>query len=272
MIRIENVSKTFQTPEGRLRAVASVSLRIDRGDVYGIVGFSGAGKSTLLRTMNLLEVPDPGGRIAVDGQDLTALGGAELNRARQSIGMIFQHFNLLSNRTVYDNVSLPLEIARTPRAGRRARILECLDIVGLAEKANTFPAKLSGGQKQRVAIARALAKDPKVLLCDEPTSSVDPQTTDTILSFLKQINERFGTTIVVVTHEMQVVHAICNKVAVMENGHLVEHFAVGDQSFEPTSAIARLLIRERQRADDRAEISLIARPAAKPRLSAGSGA
>lgn len=241
MISLKNVSKTFATPEGDLRAVSDVSLQIDKGDMHGIIGFSGAGKSTLLRTINLLEVPDPGSKVIVNGQNLTALTRRELNTARHAIGMIFQHFNLLSNRTVYDNVSLPLEIAGTPKASRRARILECLDIVGLSDKARTYPAKLSGGQKQRVAIARALANDPQVLLCDEPTSSVDPQTTDTILNFLRQINQRFGTTIVVVTHEMHVVWAICNKVAVMENGHLIESFALNDQAYKPASEIARLL-------------------------------
>jgi D-methionine transport system ATP-binding protein len=241
MITLKNVSKTFDTPEGKLRAVSSVSLQIDAGDIYGIVGFSGAGKSTLLRTINLLEPPDPGGEIIVNNRNLTSLTTTELNKARHSMGMIFQHFNLLSNRTVHDNVALPLEIAGTQKSRRKARITECLDIVGLSDKAKTYPAKLSGGQKQRVAIARALANDPKVLLCDEPTSSVDPQTTDTILSFLRQINRRFGTTIVLVTHEMHVVRAICNKVAVMENGHLLESFAMNDHSYEPVSEIAKLL-------------------------------
>jgi D-methionine transport system ATP-binding protein len=241
MITLKNISKTFDTPEGKFRAVSSVSLQVDAGDIYGVVGFSGAGKSTLLRTINLLEPPDPGGDVIVNGLNLTALTATELNNARRSIGMIFQHFNLLSNRTVYDNVSLPLEVARIPKQHRKARITECLDIVGLSDKSRTYPAKLSGGQKQRVAIARALANDPKVLLCDEPTSSVDPQTTDTILNFLRQINRQFGTTIVVVTHEMHVVRAICNKVAVMENGHLLESFALNDHTYEPVSEIAKLL-------------------------------
>ena len=245
MITLENVSKTFETPEGRLRAVSSVSLEIEEGDIFGIVGFSGAGKSTLLRMINLLEPPDPGGRVTVDGQELTALPAAAVKRARQSIGMIFQHFNLLSNRTAADNVSLPLEIAGRPAIERARRVRECLEIVGLADKAGTYPAKLSGGQKQRVAIARALANKPKILLCDEPTSSVDPQTTGTILSFLKQINERFGTTIVVVTHEMNVIHAVCNKVAVMEGGRVVEKFALRDETFEPQSGIARFLLQAR---------------------------
>ncbi len=245
MITLQNVSKTFATPEGSLRAVSSVSLQIDEGDLYGIIGFSGAGKSTLLRTINLLETPDPGSRIIVDGRDVTRLSKVELNRARQAIGMVFQHFNLLNNRTVSGNISFPLEIAGTPKAGRGKRVAECLDIVGLAEKANTYPAKLSGGQRQRVAIARALANEPKVLLCDEPTSSVDPQTTRSILAFLKEINERLGITIIIVTHEMSAVNSICNKVAVMEAGRVVEELALDEGTLAPRSNIAKLLLHER---------------------------
>jgi D-methionine transport system ATP-binding protein len=245
MIFLNNVSKTFSTPEGGLQAVTAVSLHVSPGDVFGIIGFSGAGKSTLLRMINLLEMPDFGGEVVVDGQILTALKRRELNLARHSIGMIFQHFNLLSNRTVYGNVSLPLEIAGTPKAQRRGRILECLEIVGLADKVNTYPVKLSGGQKQRVAIARALTTAPKVLLCDEPTSALDPQTTTAILGFLRDINKAFNTTIVMVTHEMHVVNTICNKVAVMENGHLLESFGLNDAGYHPRSEIARLLLQAR---------------------------
>lgn len=247
MITLKHVSKTFETPEGPLRAVSDVSLQIDAGDVHGIIGFSGAGKSTLLRTINLLERPDadPRTSIVVDGREMTLLDKTDLNRARQSIGMIFQNFNLLNNRTVAQNVSFPLEIAQKSKADRRSRVRECLEIVGLVDKANTYPAKLSGGQKQRVAIARAIANEPKVLLCDEPTSSVDPQTTGIILAFLKQINERFGITIVLVTHEMSAVNAICNKVAVMESGRIVEKFALGNSAHEPISGIARHLLKDR---------------------------
>jgi D-methionine transport system ATP-binding protein len=245
MIILNNVSKTFSTSEGSLQAVSSLSLHVSPGDVFGIIGFSGAGKSTLLRMINLLEPPDEGGEVIVDGQILTALKRRELNLARHSIGMIFQHFNLLSNRTVYGNVSLPLEISGTPKGERHNRILECLEIVGLADKVNTYPAKLSGGQKQRVAIARALTTSPKVLLCDEPTSALDPQTTAIILGFLRDINQTFGTTIVMVTHEMHVVNAICNKVAVMENGRLIENFGLEDASYHPRSEIARLLLQAR---------------------------
>lgn len=242
MIQLNNLSKTFQTPEGVLCAVSAVSLQIGKGDIYGIVGFSGAGKSTLLRMVNLLERPDAGGEVIIDGQILTSLNRQELNQARHSIGMIFQNFNLLANRTVFENVSLPLEIAGVPRAQRRTRILECLDIVGLADKEKTYPAKLSGGQKQRVAIARALATSPKILLCDEPTSSLDPQTTDSILGFLKRINDQFGTTIVIVTHEMHVVTSICHAVTVMENGRLVESFSITDAGYQPQSGIGKLLL------------------------------
>jgi D-methionine transport system ATP-binding protein len=247
MITLRHVSKTFTTSDGPLLAVNSASLQIDAGDIYGIIGFSGAGKSTLLRTINLLEKPDhdPRTSIVVDGREMTKLSKVELNRARQSIGFVFQNFNLLNNRTVSGNVAFPLEVAGQPESARAGRVRECLDIVGLIDKANTYPAKLSGGQKQRVAIARAIANRPKVLLCDEPTSSVDPQMTGTILAYLRQINERFGLTIILVTHEMAAVNAICNKVAVMESGRVVERFALNDPAHVPQSGIARHLLRDR---------------------------
>jgi D-methionine transport system ATP-binding protein len=247
MISLRHVSKTFSTPDGPLQAVQDVSLQINEGDIYGIIGFSGAGKSTLLRTINLLEPPDPDPQtsIVVDGREMTKLSKDELNKTRHSLGFVFQHFNLLNNRTVSENVAFPLEIAGKSKTERAARVKECLDIVGLTDKANAYPAKLSGGQKQRVAIARAIANEPKVLLCDEPTSSVDPQMTGTILAFLRQINERFGLTIVLVTHEMAAVNAICNKVAVMENGRVVERFALNDMLHQPSSGIARHLLRDR---------------------------
>lgn len=250
MIEFREVSKTFDTPNGPLRAVDSVSLTIERGDIFGLIGFSGAGKSTLLRMINLLERPDEG-TVTVGGVDLTGLSMRELRRRRLSIGMIFQHFNLLNNLTVFDNVSFPLEIAKAPKAERKRRIEECLEMVGLLDKAKAYPAKLSGGQKQRVAIARALANRPEVLLCDEPTSSVDPQTTGSILASLKEINEKLGITIVLVTHEMNVVKAICNKVAVMEHGRVVEQFDLAAKEIVPKSPIARFLFQSEISLDSR---------------------
>ncbi|ERI10262.1 methionine ABC transporter ATP-binding protein [Aneurinibacillus aneurinilyticus] len=243
MIKVQNVSKNYKTPSGTFQAVSPASLHVEEGDVYGIIGFSGAGKSTLLRLVNLLEKPDAG-EVYVGGQELTGLSKKELRRARQSIGMIFQHFNLLNNRTVSENVAFPLEVASITKEERVQRVRECLEIVGLTEKADSYPSKLSGGQKQRVAIARALANRPKVLLCDEPTSALDPQTTRTILAFLKEINVQLGVTILLVTHEMNVVKEICNKVAVMENGHLVEKISLSDREIKPKTDIAKLLFEE----------------------------
>ncbi len=242
MISLKNLSKTYATKDGELQAVKSVSLEVAKGDIYGIIGFSGAGKSTLLRMINLLERPDTGS-VHVDGVDLTSLSKKELLKRRLSLGMIFQHFNLLSNRTVSQNVSFPLEIAGVPKAKRKKRVAECLEIVGLSDKANAYPVKLSGGQKQRVGIARALATQPNVLLCDEPTSALDPQTTESILAFLKELNEKFGITIIIVTHEMEVIKTICNKVSVMENGHIVERINMRDSTFVPQSKIAQFLFR-----------------------------
>ncbi len=250
MITLRNVSKTFSTPTGPLRAVSSVSLHVDPTDIFGIIGLSGAGKSTLLRLVNVLERPDEGS-VLVAGQEMTALRGTELRRARMGIGMIFQNFNLLNNLTVFDNVAFPLDIAGVQRSRRKRIVEECLEVVGLVEKTKVYPAKLSGGQKQRVAIARAIATRPDVLLCDEPTSSVDPQTKGTILAYLREVNERFGITIVLVTHEMNVVNAVCNKVAVMEHGAIVEQLALGDPGFQPRSAIAQFLLDNEIRLDRR---------------------
>ncbi|GAB6930746.1 hypothetical protein JCM10914A_47290 [Paenibacillus sp. JCM 10914] len=244
MIVLNNVSKTFNTSDGPLAAISSASLQIEKGDIYGIIGFSGAGKSTLLRTINLLEKPDSGS-VLLDGEDLTNLSRKRLLKSRMKTAMVFQHFNLLTNRTAYENVSLPLEISGFPKKLRSQRILECLDIVDLRDKASAYPAKLSGGQKQRVAIARALANNPEVLLCDEPTSAVDPQTKGSILYYLKQINEKLGITIVLVTHEMNVVKSICQKVAVMEHGRIIEQFSMRDVNYEPQSSIAKILHAEK---------------------------
>ncbi|WP_188207884.1 methionine ABC transporter ATP-binding protein [Alkalibacillus aidingensis] len=224
MIHLQNVSKRF----GDFQAIKSVSIDIDQGEVFGIIGASGAGKSTLLRLINLLEMPDQG-KVHVGGQDLTKLTSKKLRQARQSIAMIFQHYNLLGNKTVYDNVAVPLELAKISKQERQNRVLESLQFVGLAHLKDQYPAQLSGGQKQRVAIARALAIQPQVLLCDEPTSSLDPNTTAEILNVLKSINERLGVTIVVVSHEMEVIKSICRRVSVMSDGEVFDTVTI-----EPT--------------------------------------
>ena len=243
MISLKNVSKKFTTFDGEFQAVSPVSLEIKQGDVYGIIGFSGAGKSTLLRLINLLERPDSG-EIIVDGEKMVPMTRKELLLKRKSIGMIFQHFNLLTNRTVFENVSFPLELAGISKKERKNRILECLETVDLLDKVNAYPAKLSGGQKQRVAIARAIATQPKILLCDEPTSAVDPQTKESILQYLQSINQKLGITIVIVTHEMNVVKQICNQVAVMESGKIVEKINMESKDFIPKSVISRILFSE----------------------------
>lgn len=245
IIRLENADKSFAVPGGTFHAVKSVSLSIPRGDTFGIIGKSGAGKSTLLRLINLLETPDSG-RVHVGGLELTRLSRRDLRAARQSIGMIFQQFNLLQNETVFENVAFPLRIhsGSASRQDIRTRVLECLDIVGLADKAESYPAQLSGGQKQRVAIARALASKPSVLLCDEPTSALDPETTRSILTVLRDINVRLGVTIVIVTHEFAVIRALCRHVAIMENGHVIEQAAVNSRHVTLTSSLGRELLNE----------------------------
>jgi D-methionine transport system ATP-binding protein len=241
MIRLENVSKTYFTEKGAFQAVTAMNLSVEEGDIYGIIGFSGAGKSTLLRMINLLERPTHG-KVIVDGKDLTSLSPRELRRVRQSIGMIFQHFHLLSNRTVAENVEFALEISKIGKKKRQERVQELLHVVGLESKASSYPSRLSGGQKQRVAIARALANRPKVLLCDEPTSALDPQTTTSILSLLQEINRIYKVTILLVTHEMEVVKTICNKVAVMENGHLIEELHLADKPISVKSYLGQILL------------------------------
>ena len=243
MIELRNLTKRFQTPSGAVDALRGVSLSVRRGEIFGVIGRSGAGKSTLIRCINLLERPD-GGTVLVDGADLTALsGGGALRAARRQIGMIFQHFNLLSSRTVFDNVALSLELAGMSRREIEAKVLPLLDLVGLTEKRQTYPAKLSGGQKQRVGIARALASEPKVLLCDEATSALDPQTTLSILALLKDINRRLGLTIVLITHEMSVVKEICDRVAVMEDGLVIEEGGVFDILTRPSHPTTRDFVR-----------------------------
>jgi D-methionine transport system ATP-binding protein len=241
LIRIQNASKSFAIAgEKRFHAVRDVTLHVDRGDVFGLIGKSGAGKSTLLRLINLLERPDSG-TVTVDGAELTSLDKPALRQARQNIGMIFQQFNLLQNATVFDNVAFPLRIHATPTATVTARVHECLDLVGLADKAHSYPAQLSGGQKQRVAIARALASRPAVLLCDEPTSALDPATTRALLDTLRDINRRLGVTIVIVSHELSVLGAICNRVAVIEDGAIAEQFTLADTTTPRETALGREL-------------------------------
>ncbi len=221
MIRLNAVAKTYGEGDSAVQALKPVDLQVRQGEIFGVIGASGAGKSTLIRCVNLLERPTQGS-VVVDGVTLTELGERELSLARRKIGMIFQHFNLLSSRTVFQNVALPLELAGQSQAQIRTRVNELLKLVGLEGRAHAYPAELSGGQKQRVAIARALAPEPKVLLCDEATSALDPQTTQSILALLKEINQRLGLTILLITHEMEVVKNICDKVAIISNGELIE--------------------------------------------------
>ena len=241
MIELVNVSKTFNTEDGELEAVRNVSLHINKGDIYGIIGLSGAGKSTLVRLINFLEVPTAG-EVKFQGIPLSSLTHRELLMKRRMISMIFQGFNLLSQRNVLRNVCYPLEIAGVPKAAAEEKAISLLKIVGLDDKLKAYPAQLSGGQKQRVAIARALASDPQVLLCDEATSALDPNTTRAILDLLKEINETMGVTIVVITHEMKVVEKICNRVAVLDHGVVAEEGLVSDIFTGPKSDIARELI------------------------------
>ncbi len=241
VIELKNVSKTFQTAGSLVEAVRDVSLTIEKGDIYGIIGLSGAGKSTLVRCINFLERPTSG-QVLFDGVDLAGLDRRALGQTRKSMSMIFQSFNLLSQRTALKNICYPLEISKVPRqqAMGKARLL--LELVGLAGREDAYPSQLSGGQQQRVAIARALATDPQVLLCDEATSALDPNTTRSILALLRDINKKLGVTIVVITHEMKVVEQICNKVAVMEAGRIVESGLVRDVFLTPKSTVARDLI------------------------------
>ncbi|MDN5476121.1 MAG: ATP-binding cassette domain-containing protein [Chryseobacterium sp.] len=220
MIEIKNISKTFHQKKQSFKALDKVSLSVEKGDIVGIIGFSGAGKSTLIRTVNLLERPDEG-QIIINGRDFTQLSSKQLAGERKKIGMIFQHFNLLSSRTVFDNVALSLELDHVSKEEINRKVNELLKIVGLEEKAKDYPKSLSGGQKQRVAIARALANDPYLLLCDEATSALDPATTQSILQLLRDINQRLGITILLITHEMEVIKAVCNHVAVIDKGKLL---------------------------------------------------
>ena len=240
-ILIENLYKIFKTKGGEVHALNDVSLSIEAGEIFGIIGMSGAGKSTLVRCMNYLERPTKG-TVKVQGQELSSLSGRQLRKKRENIGMIFQHFNLLMQKTVIDNICFPLYIQGTSKKAAKKRAEELLDIVGLSEKAKAYPAQLSGGQKQRVAIARALATNPKILLCDEATSALDPQTTSSILELLKKINKEFGITIVIITHQMSVVREICTKVAIMKEGVIVEQGDTVEIFNHPKSDVAKELL------------------------------
>ena len=241
MIELKHLTKVFASKKGTVKAIEDINLTVEDGDIFGIIGLSGAGKSTLVRCINLLEKPTSG-RVLIDGIDLTSSTDKEVRRIRSNIGMIFQSFNLLEQRTVLDNICFPLELRGVPKEERRATALKLLETVGLLGREGAYPSELSGGQKQRVAIARALSTNPKYLLCDEATSALDPNTTRSILSLLQQINREMGVTIIIITHEMKVVESICNKVAVIDNAQIVESGSVAEVFFNPKSNIARELI------------------------------
>ena len=241
MIRIDHVSKVFDTAAGNVHAVNDVDITIQDGEIFGIIGFSGAGKSTLVRCINLLERPTTG-KIFIDEDELTGLSEKQLRDVRKKIGMIFQHFNLMRSRTVYQNIAFPLKGSGLSKSEVDKKILSLLELVDLKEKKDAYPSQLSGGQKQRVAIARALANDPKVLLCDEATSALDPQTTKSILRLLKQVNEKLGITIVLITHEMAVIKEVCDRVAVMENGKVVEEGPILDIFSKPQAQVTKNFI------------------------------
>ena len=241
IIQIRDLTKTFGQGADAVHALEHISLNIQKGEIFGIIGLSGAGKSTLVRCMNLLERPTAGS-VVVDGQELTQLTDRQLRKARQSIGMIFQGFNLLMQRTALDNICFPLELMGVSKAQARKKARELLEVVGLGDRENAYPAQMSGGQKQRIAIARALATDPKVLLCDEATSALDPTTTLSILELLKDLNQKLGVTVVIITHEMKVVERICHRVAILSGGVVAEQGEVAEIFANPQSEIGRQLV------------------------------
>lgn len=241
IIQVKDVTKTFIGKDNRVEALKGIDLEIHKGEIYGIIGMSGAGKSTLVRCLNFLERPTSG-TVLIEGKDLSVLKESELRKTRTEIAMIFQHFNLLMQRNVLDNICFPMEITGASKKDARKRAKELLEIVGLSEKAKAYPAQLSGGQKQRVAIARALANNPKILLCDEATSALDPTTTKSILALLKEINKQYGITIVIITHEMAVVQEICTHVAIIDSGSLAETGTVEEVFARPKSSAARKLV------------------------------
>ena len=252
MIVLDQIKKIFNTNSGRVTAVDSVNLSIQKGEIFGIIGYSGAGKSTLIRMLNLLERPTEG-TVTIDGKDLTQISSQELRLARQQIGMVFQHFNLLWSRTVFENIAFSLEIAGVNKDEIKPRVLELIQLVGLSGKEDNYPSQLSGGQKQRVGIARALANNPKVLLCDEATSALDPQTTDEILDLLVQINKKYNLTIVLITHEMHVIQKICHHVAIMESGRIVEQGDVLTVFSNPQHPVTERFVKQVASEDDSLE-------------------
>ena len=253
MIKLNHITKRFESGDRTVTAVDDVSLAINAGEVFGIIGFSGAGKSTLVRCINLLERPTSG-EVIVDGVDLTELDEKALRQVRQRIGMIFQHFNLMPSRTVTENIEMPLKLTTLTPAERKAKISSLLELVELSDKADAYPSQLSGGQKQRVAIARALANDPKVLLCDEATSALDPKTTQSILKLLREVNQRLGITIVVITHQMSVVKYICDRAAVMEKGRVVEEGTILEIFSHPKMPVTKGFIDTATNVDDLYEL------------------
>jgi D-methionine transport system ATP-binding protein len=241
MITISGLSKTFTTPYGNVFALKNINLQIEQGDIFGVIGFSGAGKSTLIRCLNRLEEPDSG-TIKIGDQEITSLDKRQLREARKRIGMIFQHFNLFDSKTVFGNVAFPLEVAGLPKKQIKSRVDQLLELVELTDKTNAYPSQLSGGQKQRVGIARALANNPEVLLSDEATSALDPKTTYSILELLRNINQKLNLTIVLITHEMDVLRRICNHMAVIEDGEITEMGSVKDLFTNPQTDTTRLFV------------------------------
>ena len=252
MIEIKNLSKSFDTADGTVEALKNISLTVNDGDIYGIIGMSGAGKSTLVRCINMLERPTSG-EVHINGENIGALSDAELRKVRRKMTMIFQSFNLLMQRTCLDNICFPLELAGMKKNKARERARKLLETVGLPDKENAYPVQLSGGQQQRIAIARALATDPKILLCDEATSALDPKTTQSILDLIREINKQMGITVIVITHQMSVVEKICNRVAILDNGCVAEEGDVSDVFTMPKSDAAKRLVNSE--ADDTAEPS-----------------
>lgn len=242
MIQFKEVTKTYQSGKQEIHALNGIDLTVETGEIYGVIGFSGAGKSSLIRTVNLLERPSSG-HVLIDGKDISTLSGREIRKTRKDIGMIFQHFNLLNSKTVFHNVAMPLILANTPKNKIKEQVKELLDFVGLADQADKYPDQLSGGQKQRIGIARALATNPSVLLCDEATSALDPQTTQSILELLRRINREYNITILLITHEMGVIREICDKVAVLENGKVIEQGTVFSVFTNPQQPTTRRFVR-----------------------------